>query len=124
MVQVLQKGDLNSASFSNNNSANAGGVGVRVDAGSTVGAAISAAITAAVAGLPVDKHVNGLQSYDAVTNTLTLSLSDGTTAVVPMAALVADAVAESVAASATSITTGKVAVTNNAGVTIGYLLPV
>ena len=44
---VVQKGDLAFAGFSNNNTANSGGIDVRVDVGSTVGNAIAAAIAAA-----------------------------------------------------------------------------
>jgi len=47
MAILIQKGDLAATSFSNNNTNNAGGVAVRVDAGSTVGDAISNAISAA-----------------------------------------------------------------------------
>lgn len=44
---IIQKGDLASASFSNNNTNNAQGILVRVDTGSTVGDAITNAIIAA-----------------------------------------------------------------------------
>lgn len=91
---LIQKGDLAAASFANNNSNNAGGITVRVDAGSTVGAAIAAAI----ASSPTDKFVDGLKSYDAATNILTLELSDNSEVPINMTALVADAVAEASAA--------------------------
>jgi hypothetical protein len=46
MVTLIQKGDLAASSFSNDNSNAAGGVKVRVNAGSDVKTAIDAAITA------------------------------------------------------------------------------
>lgn len=71
---------------------------VKTAAGSSVGDAIAAA----VAALPVDVYVNGLSSYDAATNTLTLSMSDGSTVALDMTSLVADAVASVGAASETA----------------------
>lgn len=118
-MQLIQKGDLSTAAFSNNNTAVAGGVSIRVDAGSTVKAAIDAAITAAVSALPGDKFLQGLAGYNAATNVLTLNMSDGTTVSVDMSALVTDAVA-------TAITdlkgAGGVQVRDNAGTLIGYLV--
>jgi len=46
MVTIIQKGDLAASSFSNDNSNAAGGVKVRVNAGSDVKTAIDAAVTA------------------------------------------------------------------------------
>lgn len=106
MAIIIQKGDLAATSFSNNNTNNAGGISVRVDPASTVGAAIAAAI----ASLPSDKFLQGLQSYAAATNTLTLRMSDGSTVAVDLTALLADATA--------TITAGKVAVYANDGTTL------
>lgn len=157
MVRILQPGDLAASAFNNNGTANAGGITVRVDPPSTVGAAITAAIgaipnaadavrglttlavgsnypqptndteattplyvanalAAAVAALPGDKFLQGLQSYNHATDTMTLLLSDGSTVDVSMAGLLADATA--------TITTGKVVVQANDSSTLGYLLPV
>lgn len=54
---------------------------------------LSDAIAAAVAALPADKFLQGLSSYNAATNVLTLAMSDGSTVDVDLTALVADAVA-------------------------------
>lgn len=157
-ITIVQKGDLDTTAFSNNNSNNAQGITVRVDAGSTVKSAIDAAIAAipsagdatrglvrlsvaanypqagndteavtpaylaaavaaAIAALPGDKFLQGLQSYDPATNTMTLVMNDSTTATVDLTGLLNDAVA--------TITTGKVQVFGNDGSTLlGYLLPV
>lgn len=56
------------------------------------------AIAAAIAALPADKFLQGLSSYDAGTNTLTLLMSDATTVDVDLTGLVSDAVAEALAA--------------------------
>ena len=93
MVNIIQKEDLASTSFSNDNSLASQGIEVRVDPGSTVGDAINNAIAA----LPGDKYLQGLQSYDAGTNTLTLLMNDGSTITVDMTGLVNDAVAEGLA---------------------------
>ena len=158
MPIIIQKGDLSPNSFSNASTLNAGGIAVRVDAPSTVGAAIAAAIAAipnagdllrglvqlatsanypqhtnnvdattpayvkaaldaAIAALPGDKFLQGLQSYNAATNIMTLLLSDGSTVPVDLTGLMNDAIA--------TITTGKVVVHGNDGTTIlGYLLHV
>lgn len=102
MVNIIQKEDLSNTGFSNDNSLAAGGIDVRVDAGSTVGDAIAAAIAA----IPGDVFLQGLNWYDAATNILTLNMSDGSTVAVDMTALVNDAVAEanqSAAASAVDV---------------------
>lgn len=113
MAVLVQKADLSAASFANNSTNAAGGISVRVDAGSVVHAAIAAQIAA----LPIDKYVTALQSYNATTNTATFLMSDGTTFNADWSALLADAVA--------TITTGKVPVYGNDGTTLlGYLLPV
>lgn len=57
-------------------------------------AATPAYVAAAIAALPADKYLQGLQSYNAATNTMTLLMNDGTTVTVDMSTLVADAVAE------------------------------
>lgn len=65
----------------------------------TIGASIpscaemNAAIAAAIAALPGDKYLQGLQSYNAATNVLTLLMNDGTTVPVNLTGLVNDAVA-------------------------------
>ena len=46
MVTIIQKGDLATTSFSNDDSNNAGGIKVRVNAGSDVATAIGAAVAA------------------------------------------------------------------------------
>lgn len=67
---------------------------------------VNAAIAAAVATLPGDKFLQGLQSYNATTNTMTLLMSDGSTVAVDMTTLLNDAIAtvpnKHVAASAAS----------------------
>jgi hypothetical protein len=113
MTIIIQKGDLDAASFSNNDATNTGGIVIRTDAGSVV----EAAITAAIAAIPADKFLQGLQSYNATTNVLTLLMNDTTTVDVDLSDLIADATAE--------ITTDKVSVFANDGTTLlGYLLPV
>jgi len=47
----------------------------------------------AIAALPADKYLQGLSSYNAAINMLTLAMSDGSVVTVDMTALVADAVA-------------------------------
>lgn len=47
----------------------------------------------AIDAIPADKYLQGAQSYDAGTNTLTLLLNDGSTVDVDLTALLADAVA-------------------------------
>ena len=113
MVNILQKGDLKAADFSNNNTNNSQGIGVKTDPASAVGQAISAAVSS----LPSDKYLQGLQAYNAATNTLTLLLNDNSTVSVNLSGLLTDATAE--------ITNGKVSVFGNDGTTLlGYLLPV
>lgn len=58
---------------------------------------MTTAIADAIAALPADKFLQGLQSYNATTNVMTLLMNDGTTVHVHMAGLVADAVAEALA---------------------------
>lgn len=65
----------------------------------TTSAGVKAAITAAIAAIPGDKYLSGLQSYNEVTNIMTLSMSDGTTVAVDMTNLLADAVASQPTAS-------------------------
>ena len=111
MVNIIQKEDLSSSGFSNDNSLAAGGIDVRVDAGSTVGNAIAAAISA----IPGDVFLQGLGGYDTSTNILTLNMSDNSTVDVDLTALVNDAVA--------STTAGAVDVFGNDGTTLlGRLL--
>ena len=54
---------------------------------------VMAAIADALSGLPGDKFLQGLQSYDAATNSMTLLMSDNTTVVVDMTNLLNDAIA-------------------------------
>ena len=68
MALLIQKGDLNPSSFSNDNTANQGGITVRTDNASDVGQAIAAAMAA----LPADKYVMGA-SFSGTTLTLTRS---------------------------------------------------
>lgn len=65
-------------------------------ASNTLGATpafVMAAITDALSNLPGDKFLQGLQSYNAATNTMTLLMSDNTTVTVDMTALLNDAIA-------------------------------
>lgn len=52
---------------------------------------MTAAIADAIAALPADKFLQGLQSYNAATNVMTLLMSDGSTVPVDMSNLIADA---------------------------------
>ena len=52
--------------------------------------ATCANLTAAIAALPGDKFLQGLQSYNPATNTMTLLMSDGSTVAIDMTALLAD----------------------------------
>lgn len=71
---------------------------------------LATAIETAINGLPADVYVNGLSSYNSATNTLTLSMSDGSTVAVDMTGLVNDAVASVAAVPvATDTVQGKVA---------------
>lgn len=91
------------------------------DVDATTPAYVKAAVDAAIAALPGDKFLQGLQSYDAATNTMTLLMSDGGTVAVDMTALLNDAAAELL----TSIRGGAngVSVFGNDGTTlIGYLV--
>lgn len=56
-------------------------------------AEMNAAIAAAIAALPGDRYLQGLQSYDAASNTLTLLMNDGSFVPVDLTGLVNDAVA-------------------------------
>ena len=56
-------------------------------------AQMTTAIQTAINALPADKYLQGLQSYNPVTNTMTLLMSDGSTVAVDMTDLVADAAA-------------------------------
>ena len=93
MSIILQKADLAGTDFANNNSNAAGGVTIKTGAGSAVGTAIAAAISAYVP--PADKFLaaNPFVSYTAATDTLVLSMSDGSTVAVPLTTLISDAVA-------------------------------
>jgi hypothetical protein len=114
---IIQKGDLASTSFSNNNTNNSGGIAVRVDSASTVGIAIATAVSEAVAALPADKYVSGIQSYNAATNIITFALADGTTSTANASALVADAVAEAMAAINVPL------IANDGTTILGYIKP-
>lgn len=113
MATILQKGDLASADFSNNNSNNAGGVKVKTDATSSVGIAIAAAVSA----IPGDQYISGLASYNTATNIATFNLANGGTTTVDFTDLVADAIA-SVPVATTSLT-GTVTLATPAQVTTG-----
>ena len=63
-------------------------------------AEMTTAIAAAIAGLPADKFLQGLQSYNAATNILALAMSDGSTVNVDMTGLIADALDDFVIVSA------------------------
>jgi len=87
------------------------------DVDATTPAYVAAAINAALATLPAEKFLAlSVHSYNATTNTLTLTMSDGSTVPVDMTGLIADAVA--------TITTGQVPVNGHDGTLLGYLLPV
>ena len=55
-------------------------------------AQMTTAIQTAVDALPADKFLQGLQSYNPATNTMTLLMSDGSTVDIDMTDLLADAV--------------------------------
>lgn len=61
---------------------------------------VVAAINAAIAALPADKFLQGLQSYDAATNTMRLLMNDGTTVAVDMVGMLNDAIATATASQA------------------------
>jgi hypothetical protein len=63
-----------------------------VGAGSTVKTAIDAAVAAAVGNLPADKFVTA-GSYNAATDTLTLTFTDSTTVNIAVGPVLADALA-------------------------------
>jgi hypothetical protein len=115
MALLVQKSDLNTSAFTNNNTALAGGINIRTDAISVVGQAIAAAI-AAVNG---DKFLTSLASYNAVTNTMVFNMSDGSTVSVDMALLVNDAVVTAIASLRGA---NGVAARDNAGALIGYFV--
>ena len=56
-------------------------------------AQMTTAIQTAIDALPADKYLQGLKSYNPVSNTMTLLMSDGSTVDIDMTNLVADAVA-------------------------------
>ena len=56
-------------------------------------AQMTTAIQTAIDALPADKFLQGLQSYNPTTNTMTLLMSDGSTVAIDMTQLIADAVA-------------------------------
>ena len=107
MPVIIQKGDLSPTSFSNNNTNNAGGIAVRTDSSSAVGQAISAAIAA----LPPEKYVTA-GSYNATTDTLTLTLSDNVVVNIPLNGLIQDTLAG--VPTATDTLAGKVALATSA----------
>jgi hypothetical protein len=113
MATLIQKGDLASTDFSNNNSNSAGGVKVKTDATSSVGIAIAAAVSA----IPGDHYISSLASYDASTNIATFNLASGGTTTVDFTTIVADAVA-SVPVATTSLT-GTVTLATPTQVTAG-----
>jgi hypothetical protein len=113
MATIVQKGDLASTDFSNNNSNNAGGVKVKTDVTSSVGIAIAAAISA----IPGDHYISSLASYNATTNIATFNLASGGTTTVDFTDLVADAVT-SVPVATTSLT-GTTTLATPAQVTTG-----
>ncbi len=92
MAIVIQKADLASTGFTNTNTNGAGGINVNVGAGSTVKTAIDAAVAAAVGSLPTDKFVTA-GSYNAATDTLTLTFTDSTTVNIAVGPILADALA-------------------------------
>lgn len=55
--------------------------------------ATAAYVNAAIAAIPAEKFLQGLQSYDANTNVMTLLMNDGSTVSVDLTALLNDAVA-------------------------------
>ena len=57
-------------------------------------AAVRAELTDKIAAVPIDQYVNGLQSYDPVTNELTFNLAGGGSAVIPMSSFIADLAAQ------------------------------
>lgn len=61
--------------------------------------AVMAYVAAVIDALPGEKYLQGLAGYNATTNILTLAISDGSTVDVSMAGLIADAVADRIAAS-------------------------
>jgi hypothetical protein len=79
--------------------------GAQHAAGATVPscAEMTKAIADGIASVPGDKFLQGLQSYNAATNVMTLLMSDGTTVNVDMTAVINDAVASAVAPSAQSM---------------------
>ncbi len=54
---------------------------------------VDAKIANAVSAIPNDKYLQGLQSYNATTNVMTLAMSDGSTVNIDMTALLNDALA-------------------------------
>lgn len=92
MATIIQKADLAASGFTNTNTNASGGVNVNVGAGSTVKAAIDAAVSAAIGALPTDKFVTS-GSYNAGTDTLTLTFTDSTTVGIPIGPVLADALA-------------------------------
>ena len=56
--------------------------------------AVRAELTDKIAAVPLDQYVNGLQSYNPVTNELTFNLAGGGSAVIPMSSFIADLAAQ------------------------------
>ena len=93
MAQIIEKGDLSAASFANNNTANAGGITIRIDPASTVGAAIVAAIAAVpnagdlVRGLvqlaTLANHPQPTNDVDAATPAYVMAVVDAAVAALP-----------------------------------------
>jgi hypothetical protein len=81
MTTVIQKGDLSPTDFSNNNSNNAGGVGVKTDAASSVGIAIAAALSGGGSSPVATTTVQGIAAL--ATPAATLAGSDNSTIVTP-----------------------------------------
>ncbi len=76
-------------------------------------------VEAAIAALPADKYLQGLQSYNATTNIMTLLMNDGSTVNVDMNALMTDAVAEAIAANTYTASHGNVMVGKDVRSTLG-----
>ena len=114
MTSLVQKGDLNATSFANTNTANAGGISIRVDAASTVGQAIATAVAAGGVGggAAATTTTPGIVK---LTNAAPVAAGDtSTTATTP--AFVADAIATT---AATTAAPGSVKLTNALPVAAG-----
>lgn len=113
--KVVQPADLSPNAFSNNNTANQGGITVRVDSASTVGSAIAAAI----AGLPADVFVTG-GTYDAANDKFTMTRSNGTTFDMGANGLLTDG--RDVTVAYIKSAAGGIELSDNSGTVIGYLV--